>query len=60
MQWGVEHSSDPEKFLNEMHRPTGATASDLQLEREAQQNAAFLSAFGMSGGSMGDGDAEKA
>jgi hypothetical protein len=60
MQWGVGHTSEPQKFLDEMHRPSGGGASELELEREAKQNQAFFSAFGMSGGSMGDGDAEKA
>jgi len=60
IRWGVEHSKEPAKFVFEMEKPDGASASDAELEREAQQNAAFFSAFGVSAASIKDSPASTA
>jgi len=43
----MERVKDPEMFMHKLETVSGSQASDLAKEREAAENAKFMSAFGM-------------
>ena len=47
VQWAMERVKDPEMFMHKLETVSGSQASDLAKEREAAENAKFMSAFGM-------------